>query len=276
MEALLTLFVETSTTKRGGRPVEASFFKIKLFTSERSTFFVIGTRTTTPFCSRSTLKLFARSLLIEPRRTTLGPSPPVTLICSSLSLAILILYCVFSDRSTTIRSTLYLSTPQLTSVTKAAAEAVQVTSRQTAQTRNAKNFLRKPVPPLCTFQYMSNAITIYFSIKYIYVQTVFLINISGFETRSRVGGATRLPLLSVPRIAPLSAASLVDWDPSGLPRQHSTRHCNRCRRFAQIFFLHYFKSFSQCFRASGNFSSNSEAAMPTLPPAASSPAMPWR
>ncbi len=29
--------------------------------------------------------------------------------------------------------------------------------------------------------------------------------------------ATRLPLLCVPRIAMLSAASLVDWAPSGLP-----------------------------------------------------------
>ena len=148
MEALLTLLVETSTTIRGGLPVEASFRNRKLFTSERCTFLFMGTRTTTLDLSRSTTKFCARLLFMEPLRTTLGSSAPGILICNSLSWMISTLYFAFSVRSTTRRNTLNLSTPQFTSVTVAAADAVHAVNRQTAQKRKAKNLLRKPVPPL--------------------------------------------------------------------------------------------------------------------------------
>ena len=55
----------------------------------------------------------------------------------------------------------------------------------------------------------------------------------GFETRNRVEKATRLPLLCTPRIASLSVASLVDWDPSGLPFQHSTQLHKHAQWFVQ-------------------------------------------
>ena len=66
----------------------------------------------------------------------------------------------------------------------------------------------------------------------------------GFETRNRVEMATRLPRLGAPRIASLSVASLVDWDPSGLPFQRSTQFHKHAQWFVQslhalIFICHF-------------------------------------